>query len=123
MFAVSVERIELLTTRPTCRRGSLAVLIAAMVPVVVGLATASNALAKDTNDEKTDFGPGCAPDRPAIAHHAGGVSVENGRGRADTAPIPCTTNTGFRTAEISIVVSNDGTVLFQPALALGLHAT
>ncbi len=60
------------------------------------------------------LGPGCALDRPAIAHRAGGVAVETPRGKAHTPPIPCSTPTGFRTSEISIVVTNEGTILFQP---------
>jgi hypothetical protein len=63
----------------------------------------------------TDLGPGCAPDRPAISHLAGGVTVQPPKG--ETAPIPCATKTGFRTAEISIVITKKGTILFQPALA------
>ena len=59
------------------------------------------------------LGPGCAPDRPASAHHAGGLSVETPRG--NVAPIPCLTNTGWRTRETSIAVTNRGTVLVQPA--------
>ena len=66
---------------------------------------------------KRDPGPGCAPDRPAVAHHAGGAVVQNPKGKAHTPPIPCSTKTGFRTSEVSIAVSNAGTVLFQPALS------
>lgn len=60
------------------------------------------------------FGPGCAPDRPAIPHHADGVPAH--RDDDEAAPIPCATATGYRTNEISIVVSNYGTILFEPAL-------
>jgi hypothetical protein len=63
----------------------------------------------------TDLGPGCAPDRPAIAHHAGGVIALSLQ--AQQAPIPCSTATGWRTSEPSIAVSNAGAVLFQPALS------
>jgi hypothetical protein len=62
----------------------------------------------------TDLGPGCATDRPAIAHHAGGVAAQTPKG--ETAPIPCVTNTGSRTSEIGVVVTNAGTVLFQPGV-------
>jgi hypothetical protein len=62
-------------------------------------------------------GPGCAPERPAVAHHAGGVTVQTFEGKNPPPPIPCTTRTGFRTAEISLVISNEGTLLFQPAFA------
>jgi hypothetical protein len=61
-----------------------------------------------------DSGPGCAPDRPAIAHHAGGVLIQPPKN--ETAPVPCTTKTHRRTSEISIVITNQGSVLFQPAL-------
>jgi hypothetical protein len=61
-----------------------------------------------------DLGPGCAPDRPAVAHHAGGVLAATPNG--EKAPIPCVTNTGSRTSEIGLVVTNAGTVLFQPGV-------
>src|SRR5205823_9650694 len=77
--------------------------------VIVG----PTAVAKDNKGE--DFGPGCADDRPAIGHYAGGVIANTDK--HDKAPIPCTTSTGYRTSEISIVITNEGTVLFQPALA------
>jgi hypothetical protein len=63
----------------------------------------------------TDLGPGCATDRPAIAHHAGGVIVPPPKD--ETAPIPCSTKTRYRTSEISVAITNQGTVLFQPAMA------
>ena len=85
-------------------RSFLIVLAAALA--VTTPATTPSAFAKD------DLGPGCAPDRPAIAHHAGGVLA----GTDEEAPIPCSTATGFRTSEASIVVTNKGTVLFQPAI-------
>ena len=57
-------------------------------------------------------GPGCQPDRPAIAHHVGGVKVDTPQG--SEAPIPCATRTGARVGEESIVVTNTGTVLLRP---------
>jgi hypothetical protein len=62
------------------------------------------------------LGPGCAPDRPAIAHHAGGKALTHPPDEAKKAPIPCSTSTGWRTGEISLVVTNLGTLLFQPAI-------
>jgi hypothetical protein len=63
------------------------------------------------------LGSGCALDRPAIAHHADGVVVETSKAKAHApAPIPCVTSTGWRTQEISIVISVAETVLFEPAL-------
>src|SRR5439155_19516832 len=55
-----------------------------------------------------------AADRSAIANHAGGAAVRPGK--HDRAPIPCSVHTGWRTSEIAILVTNDGTVLFEPAL-------
>ncbi len=96
-------------------------LCASIGTAVVALAGADLAFGESNSQERkveiTKLGPECAPDRPAIAHHADGVLVENSRGSIGTPPIPCTTNTGFRTSEISIVVSNQGTILMQPALA------
>src|ERR1700721_1365726 len=61
-----------------------------------------------------DLGTGCAPDRPAIPHHPGGVLVQPPKN--ETAPVPCTTKTRRRTSEISIAITNQGTLLFPPAL-------
>src|SRR2546423_618395 len=56
------------------------------------------------------LGPGCAPDRPAIAHHAGGKVVA-----ASPAPVPCTTKTGFYPGEPGTSVTPAGTVWFSAA--------
>ena len=61
----------------------------------------------------SDLGPGCAPDRPAIAHRAGGVKTNPANN--EIAPVPCNTNPRYRTGEVSIVVTKTGTVLFRPA--------
>jgi hypothetical protein len=90
----------------------LLLLFAATTMVVVTITPV--ALANDANDDAASLGPGCAPERPAVAHHAGGIRVAVG-GPA-SAPIPCSTSTGFRTGEVSIAIANDGTILFQPAL-------
>ena len=94
---------------------SLAMLfVAATALVSSGVMAASG----KQHSDRHDLGPGCAPDRPAIAHHAGGIRVVLGR-RAD-APIPCSTNTGYRTSEIGMVVTNSGFIVgFQPALQTG----
>src|SRR5439155_20916343 len=62
--------------------------------------------------EPDDSFAGCAFDRPAIPHRAGG-RVDTHRKRR---VVPCSTNTGLRTGEPSIAVTNDGVVLFQPNL-------
>src|SRR3954471_9500148 len=56
------------------------------------------------------LGPGCAPGRPAIAHHAGGKVAA-----ASPLPVPCTTQTGFYTGETGISVTPAGTVWFSAA--------
>lgn len=105
------------TVEPRLRWFIRTPVISALSVVVTGtaLVAAPPTFAQDKKHDRADFGPGCAPDRPAIAHHAGGVLTDSDKG--EEAPIPCATNTGFRTSEISIAVTNEGTVLFQPALA------
>jgi hypothetical protein len=84
---------------------AVSVIVVASTGLVPGLAAQEH--------EGGALGPGCAPDRPAIAHHAGGDTVETPQGKE--APIPCVTATGFHTSEVSIVVTNAGTILFRPA--------
>lgn len=85
--------------------------VAALLLALVGLRVSTTAFAKDEGG----LGPGCASDRPAIAHRANGIRVVLGQ-RAN-APIPCSTNTGYRTSEIGMVVTNSGSIVgFQPGL-------
>ena len=56
-------------------------------------------------------GPGCSTSRPAVAHHAGGVVVPGATG----APVPCETETGYGGSETRVVVTADGTVVYEPA--------
>ena len=79
--------------------------------LIVMVGTIAPTFAKDGT---TDLGPGCAPERPAVPHHAGGALADVGDDQS--APIPCATATGYRTNEISVIVTNNGTVLFEPAL-------
>jgi hypothetical protein len=67
-------------------------------------------------DSVTDLGPGCAPDRPATAHYAGGVAVANPNGTISETLIPCVVNTFSRTSEIGLVITNNGTILFRPGV-------
>jgi hypothetical protein len=83
--------------------------------ISVVLAVASTGLAPGLaaqEREGADLGPGCAPDRPAIAHHSGGITLPT---QGKEPPIPCVTATGFHTSEVSIVVTNAGTILLRPA--------
>ncbi len=90
--------------------------IAMLVCGVVAIVISRPASARDNREDKeANLGPGCNADRPAIAHDAGAIVVRPPRGRNE-APIPCTTNTQFRTGEISIVVTKKGTTVFQPAV-------
>ena len=91
---------------PRLRSRILTPVVAALVLALMVSATAFA--------EEGGSGPGCAPDRPAIPHHAGGIiaSVD----KDAEAPIPCSTATGFRTSEVAIVITNEGTVLFEPVL-------
>jgi hypothetical protein len=92
-----------------------------MLSAIVALAIVTSRSAVAGNDRergREDLGPGCAPDRPAIAHRADGLAErskgENAGGEEDASPIPCLSNTGLRTGEPSIAVTNEGTILFQP---------
>jgi hypothetical protein len=60
-----------------------------------------------------DGGPGCAPDRPAIAHHAGGVVLDP---QPAGGPVPCGVSTGFPASENRIGVTRSGAVIYSPAL-------
>jgi hypothetical protein len=103
------KKDELTTPAATGQRPSWLplTLVAATVLMTLAIFPAASVFA-------TDLGSGCAPDRPAVAHHAGGVPVKPSKG--ETAPIPCSTATGVRTGEMSMVITSAGTILFEPAL-------
>jgi hypothetical protein len=83
----------------------LALGVLGFAPALVGAASAAR---------NGSLGPGCAPDRPAVAHYAEGVVAT---GRHGHAPIPCMTRTGFPTSEVSIAVTNRAAILFNPVIA------
>lgn len=56
-------------------------------------------------------GPGCDPDRTAVAHYAGGKHVEN----PDRHLIACATETGYFTGETTIAVTDNGDVWLSAA--------
>jgi hypothetical protein len=92
----------------------LSVALAGLAPGWLGAASAApSARPGNVGDEGGSLGPGCAPDRPAVAHYAGGVLATEPHGPA---PIPCVTPTGFRTSEIAVAIARSGTLLFEPAL-------
>lgn len=80
------------------------------ISVLMGFAS-SNLVA--TPQQGSALGPGCAPDRPAIAHHAGGVRVPNPPGAQ--APVPCSIKLNMRVGEESLVITKTGSVLLRPA--------
>jgi len=57
--------------------------------------------------------PGCHPGQPAVAHYAGGVALVP---QPTNGPVPCGVLTGAATVENRIEVTNDGTVIYMPAL-------
>src|SRR3954471_14160479 len=80
--------------------------IALAVLIVAGLLGANRVTAATSPP-----GAGCSTTRHAVAHHAGGAVVPNAAG----APVPCETETGYGGAETRIVVTADGTVVYEPA--------
>ena len=78
--------------------------VAAVVAAIALLPSAAQAVSA---------GPGCAPNRPAIAHHPGGVVA---RPQPRGAPIPCGMQTGFAGGESAIAVTNGGAVFYAPAV-------
>lgn len=56
---------------------------------------------------------GCTRDRPAIAHHAGGVPLDP---QPAGAPVPCGVTTGFGGSESRVNVTNSGSVIYEPAV-------
>ncbi len=62
---------------------------------------------------RASVGPGCAGNRTAVAHYAGGVLVHP---QPPGAPIPCGMQTGFAGGESAIAVTNSGAVVYAPAV-------
>jgi hypothetical protein len=56
---------------------------------------------------------GCAAARAGLAFHGDGTVV---RPQPSRAPVPCATTTGFGGAETRVVVTSDGTVVYEPAI-------
>jgi hypothetical protein len=92
---------------------SLIFTVSAVAVFVLAALAPAGLLAAPQDRQGTNFGTGCVPDRPVIAHHAGGAPADARNN--DAAPIPCATRTGYRTGEISIVVTKTGGIIFRPA--------
>lgn len=56
--------------------------------------------------------PGCAPQRPAVAHRQNGAMIET----RQAAPIPCLVATGYPSAETRLTVTPRGTIVVMPAM-------
>src|ERR1700687_3054852 len=82
---------------------------AAAMSIAASLAVRPTVFASGESEDERELGPGCAPERPAVPHRAGGVRVRVHE--HERAPIPCSTNTGFRTSEIGLVVTNSGSIV------------
>jgi hypothetical protein len=63
---------------------------------------------------------GCAQDRPAVAHTAGGTVLSP---QPSDAPIPCASTTGASTYDPTLVITPSGKLLFGPANAPGLTSS
>src|SRR4051794_25105939 len=57
--------------------------------------------------------PGCDPSHPAVAHHADQHVLNP---QPTNGPVPCGVSTGWPTVENKVEVTNNGTVLYEPAL-------
>src|SRR5436190_22194506 len=80
-----------------------------MLGAVALVATTSPVLARPTPNP----GPGCDPTRRAVAHHAGGAVLDP---QPQGAPIACGMFTGYGGAEARVGVTNDGAVVYEPAV-------
>jgi hypothetical protein len=102
--------------RSTKLRRRLVFAVAVTLGLVAAALTPVSALARPAHERHNGggLGPGCAPDRPAVAHLAGGVIVRAPRG---THLVPCLTPTGYPTGEVGIAVTNAGNVLFHSAIS------
>jgi hypothetical protein len=86
---------------------------ASVMVALTALGLAPAGLAAPQEKGEAQPAAGCAPDRPALPHHAGGVAADAPQGTKP--PIPCFTHTGMRTGEVSIAITKTGTILFRPA--------
>ena len=82
--------------------------------VIAGMAAAASATAAAAAVPIAQIAlPGCHPEWPAVAHHAGGQRVSPPAGSSP--PVACATQTGFATSESTVAVSNSGAIFYSPA--------
>jgi hypothetical protein len=79
----------------------------------LGLGAAPVAVAAPSAAPLKGVGPGCDPDRPAVATHAGGVVLSPQPARG---PIPCATVVGTTSEAADVGVLRPGSVFYAPLL-------
>lgn len=94
--------------RPSSRTLGSGVVVLALVAT---LPTILPAIAG--SDRAARSGPGCAGTRPVVAFHPGGELL---RPQPADLPVACGVSTGYPGAESHLVVRNDGTVVYTPAV-------
>jgi hypothetical protein len=84
--------------------------------IALGLFAAAAALAParaSTAPKARSLGPGCDPVRLAVAHHTGGAVLSP---QPLGGPVACSVGTGFPGAESHLLVTEQGTVVYTPAV-------
>jgi hypothetical protein len=79
--------------------------------LVLGICLLATMMPSAAHAQST-LGPGCSQSRVAVAHQNGRVLSPQPSG----SPHPCETTTGFGGAETQVVVTNDGSVVYEPAI-------
>ncbi len=94
-----------------CQKRRVVVLATLSLPLgacgTSGPGSASNAVADAGNAMV------CAPDRPAVAHAAGGQVLSP---QPAGAPVPCAATTGFAAVDATLVITASGKIVFAPAV-------
>ena len=94
-----------------CQKRRVVVLATLSLPLgacgTSGPGSASNAAADAGNAMV------CAPDRPAVAHAAGGQVLSP---QPAGAPVPCAATTGFAAVDATLVITASGKIVFAPAV-------
>jgi hypothetical protein len=80
---------------------------------VIGVSIAAVVLPATAGTGAKRGGAGCADTRPVVAHHAGGRVLAH---QPRSLPRACGTSTGYPGAESHLVIRNDGSVVYTPAV-------
>src|SRR4051794_30283019 len=102
----------------SARRGRVTLALVVSAALAAGLATvAPTARSAPPPPYAWSVGmPGCDRSRPAVAHHAAQQVLSP---QPTNGPVPCGVLTGWPAVENRIEVTNDGTVVYMPALLPG----